>query len=80
MLQYNIDSSEAQYRNQQLSSKFAKLQLILPYAPYIKLLLIIELQVNKEYVHGNEALVDSANDLSRPQYVMISIFAKKSST
>lgn len=75
---FNIDSPEAQYRNQQLSSRFGKIQMILPSAPYIKLLLIIEVQINREMI--DSGLVDTLQDLQRPQYIMASIFAKKKHT
>ncbi|CAK81746.1 unnamed protein product (macronuclear) [Paramecium tetraurelia] len=78
LYRYEIASAESEYRNQELSSNFGKIQLIIPGTPYIRLILSIEQQINKEYLN-NPQFIDSNIDLKRIQYIIVSIYAKRSS-
>ncbi|CAD8064659.1 unnamed protein product [Paramecium sonneborni] len=75
---HKITSAESEYRNQELFSNFGKIQLIIPGTPYIRLILSIEQQINREYLSSPQ-YIESNIDLKRVQYIIVSIYAKKSS-
>ncbi|CAD8160102.1 unnamed protein product [Paramecium pentaurelia] len=78
LYRYEISSAESEYRNQELYSNFGKIQLIIPGTPYIRLILSIEQQINREFIN-NPQFIDSNIDLKRIQYIIVSIYAKRSS-